>query len=82
MYDVNEIELSTVHQVETSSNNELGVQDDDDGIDEPAPVHQREDGEKSTVAGSLQVLINRREEDVAKNSDSFVGNSLSFLVGC
>jgi len=33
MYDVNEIELSTVHQVETSSNNELGVQEDD-GLDE------------------------------------------------
>ena len=70
MYDVNEIELSAVHQVETGSNNELGVQDDDDGIDEPTPVHRRVDGEKSTVAGNLQVLINRREEDMAENSDS------------
>ena len=69
MYDVNETELSTVHQDETGSDNELGVQDDDNGLDEPAPVHQRVDGEKSTVAGNLQVLINRREEDMAKNSD-------------
>ena len=70
MYDVNETELSTVHQDETGSDNELGVQDDDDGLDEPAPVHRRVDGEKSTVAGNLQVLINRREEDMAENSDS------------
>ena len=46
------------------------MQDDDDGLDEPAPVHRRVDGEKSTVAGNLQVLINRREEDMAENSDS------------
>ena len=70
MYDVNETELSTVHQDETGSDNELGVQDDDDGLDEPAPVHRRVDGEKSTIAGNLQVLINRREEDMAEDSDS------------
>ena len=70
MYDVNEIELSTVRQDETGSDIELGVQDDDDGLDEPAPVHRRVDGEKSTVAGNLQVLINRREENMAENSDS------------
>jgi hypothetical protein len=70
MYDVNEIELSTVHQDETGSDNELVLQDsEDDGIDEPAPVHRRVHGEKSTVAGNLQVLINRREEDMAEISD-------------
>ena len=46
------------------------MQDDDDGLDEPAPVHRRVDGEKSTVASNLQVLINRREEDMDENSDS------------
>ena len=51
MYDVNETELTTVHQDETGSDKELGVQDDDDGLDEPAPVHRRVDGEKSTVVG-------------------------------
>jgi len=41
MYDVTEAELSAVHQDETGSDNELGVQadDDDDGLDEPAPVY-------------------------------------------
>ena len=55
MYDVNETELSTVHQDETGSDNELGVQadDDDDVLDEPAPVHRRVNGEKSTVAGNI-----------------------------
>ena len=39
MYDVNETEVSTVHQDETRSDNELEVQDDqDDGTDEPTPV--------------------------------------------
>ena len=85
MYDVNETELSTVHQDETGSDNELGVQadDDDDVLDEPAPVHRRVNGEKSTIASNLQVLINRREEDMAKNSDSEVVKmtlSLSILV--
>ena len=65
MYDVNEVELSTVHQDENGSDNELGVQDDvDDGLDEPTPVHRRVGGQKSTVPGNLQVLINRREEDM------------------
>ena len=71
MYDVNEVELSTVHQDENGSDNELGVQDDvDDGLDEPTPVHRRVGGQKSTVPGNLQVLINRREEDMVEDSDS------------
>ena len=71
MYDVNEVELSTVHQDENGSDNELGVQDDvDDGLDEPTPVHWRVGGQKSTVPGNLQVLINRREEDMVEDSDS------------
>jgi hypothetical protein len=32
-------------------------------------VQRRVDGEKSFVAGNLQVLINRREDDMAENSD-------------
>jgi len=41
MYDVTEVELSVVHQDEAGSDNELLVQadDDDDGLDEPAPVY-------------------------------------------
>jgi len=70
MYDVNETEVSTVHQDETRSDNELEVQDDqDDGTDEPTPVQRRVDGQKSSVVGNLQALINRREEDMAENSD-------------
>ena len=70
MYDVNETKLSIVHQDESGSDIELGVQDDDDVLDEPAPVHRCVDGQKSIVAGNLQVLINRREADMAENSDS------------
>ncbi|XP_066354558.1 uncharacterized protein [Miscanthus floridulus] len=70
MYDVNETEVSTVHQDETGSDNELEVQDDqDDGTDEPTLVQRRVDGQKSSVVGNLQALINRREEDMAENSD-------------
>ena len=70
MYDVNEKELTTVHQDETGSDNEFGVQDDvNDVLDEPAPVHRRLNGEKTTVGGNLQVLINSREE-LSENSDS------------
>ncbi|XP_066341736.1 uncharacterized protein [Miscanthus floridulus] len=70
MYDVNETEASTVHQDETGSDNELEVQDDqDDGTDEPTPVQRHVDGQKSSVVGNLQALINRREEDMAENSD-------------
>jgi len=72
MYDVTEAELSVVHQDEAGSDNELLVQadDDDDGLDEPAPVYRRVHGEKSSIAGNLQDLISRREEDLDADSDS------------
>jgi hypothetical protein len=41
----------------------------DDGLDEPAPVYRRVDGETASVAGNLQVLINRREEDIGEDND-------------
>ncbi|KAG8090961.1 hypothetical protein GUJ93_ZPchr0011g28703 [Zizania palustris] len=76
MYDVTEIELTNMHQDETSFDNELEEDDpdqgeaiDDDGLDEPAPVYQRIDGEISTIPGNLQFLISRREEDMARDRD-------------
>ena len=41
MYDVTKAELSAGHQDEAGSYNELLLQadDDDDGLDEPAPVY-------------------------------------------
>jgi len=70
MYNVTEAELSAVHQDEASSDNELLVQANDDGLDEPAPVYQHVHGEKSSIAGNLQDLISRREEDLDADSDS------------
>ena len=56
-------------QDETVSDNEGGVEHDDD-LDEPAPVYRRVHGETATVAGNLRALINRREEDMVEDSDS------------
>lgn len=80
-FDVNETELTNVHQDETVSDNEIGVQDDD-GLDEPAPVYRRVHGETASVAANLQVLINRREEDMGEDSDDEDGEDDTILEYC
>ena len=68
MFDVEETELTNVHQDETGSDNELDSIVDDH-LDEPAIVYRQEHGETTSVAGNLQVLMNRREEDIGEDSD-------------